>query len=56
MSKGMELNSVKNRMQPRQPGSRINERIDSDLNESQPHEHCPKPPGTDIDPDPGTEF
>lgn len=30
-------------MEPGWPGSRVSESIDNDLNESQPHEHCPKP-------------
>lgn len=29
--------------EPGWPGSRVTESIDRDLNESQPHEHCPKP-------------
>lgn len=30
-------------MEPGWPGSRVSESIDKDLNESQPHEYCPKP-------------
>lgn len=43
MSKGMEPNSMKKRIKARQPGSRVNESMDTDLNEPQPLERCPTP-------------
>lgn len=43
LSKGMEPNSMKKRIKARQPDSRVNESLDTDLNEPQPLERCPTP-------------
>lgn len=43
MSKGMEPNSTKKRTKARQPDSRVNESVDTDLNKPQPLARCPTP-------------